>query len=391
MIKKTVCIIFALLTVLLEGCWNSHDITDLGIVTALGIDKAADGNIELTAQMIAASNQDTSQSGSSQRGSKSTIEVSSEGTTMFEAARNMIPKLSKKAYYAQIQLVVISQSIAKEGLDKIWDFFERDHEVDRLFRVVVVNNGTAKSIIEATAPAESIGSVEISDTIDNTSFGKTVKIQAFSVSELLGEPLTGLVTGVINPEGTQKLTDMKIEGGAVFKKAKLAGFLDADETRGYLFASNQIKNTILTIASPKEIGNQVSIELIGSNGKLTVDLINGKPKLGIEIKAYGNIGDEQGSADLTDLDDVKKLESESAALISENVREMLKKSQKTLDSDILNFNDMLYKHNYNDFEKIKGNWNKLYADATISIKVQFLIKRSGIIKKPAFDSSMSGE
>ena len=64
---------------------------------------------------------------------------------------------------------------------------------------------------------------------------------------------------------------------------------------------------------------------------------------------------------------------------------MLKKSQKTFDSDILGFNDLLYKHHYKDFEKIKDNWDKLYGDADIDIKVQFTIKRSGMITKPAYE------
>lgn len=195
MIKKTVCVILILMTLSLEGCWNNRNITDLGIITALGIDRADNGNFELTFQIISPSSQGGSQSGSSsgssQSGSSSTIEISSEGTTIFDAARNIIPKLSKKAYYSQIQLLVISDEVAKDGLDKIWDFFERDHEVSRLFRVIVVKTGTAKSIIEATAPVDPIGAVEISDSIDNTSLGKNVKIQAFKVSELLSEPLTG--------------------------------------------------------------------------------------------------------------------------------------------------------------------------------------------------------
>jgi spore germination protein KC len=372
MIKKTACVILILMTLLLEGCWNNRDITDLGIITALGIDKASNGNFELTFQIISPSSQGGSQSGSSQ------------STTMFDATRNIIPKLSKKVYYSQIQLLVISDEVAKEGLDKIWDFFERDHEISRLFRVIVVKNGTAKSIIEATSPADPIGAVEISDSIDNTSLGKNVKIQAFKVSELLSEPLTGLVTGVINPDGSNKLTDMKVDGGAVFKNGKLAGFLDDDETRGYLFASNQIHSTILTIANPEEAGDLVSIEVIGSSGKLTADLINGKPKLGVEIAAYGNIGEEQGGTNLADLDDVKKLESECEALIADDIRDMTNESQKTLDSDILNYNDLLYKYHYNDFEKLKSNWNTIYSNTDIDINVQFTIKRSGIITKPAY-------
>jgi spore germination protein KC len=175
-----------------------------------------------------------------------------------------------------------------------------------------------------------------------------------------------------------------VDGGAVFKNGKLAGFLDDDETRGYLFASNQIQSTILTVANPEEAGDLVSIEVIGSSGKLTADLINGKPKLGVEIEAYGNIGEEQGGANLADLDDVKKLESECEALIADDIRDMTNESQKTLDSDILNYNDMLYKYHYNDFEKLKGNWNTIYSNTDIDINVQFTIKRSGIITKPAY-------
>ncbi len=387
MIKKTVCVIFTLMLLFLVGCGNNRDINSLAIVTAIGLDKAADGNIEFTIQIIGPSKQGGSQSGSgsSEGGSSSAVNISSEGATIFEAARNLIPKLSKKAYYAHLQLLVMGEDMAKEGIDKIWDFFERDHEVNRQFRTIVVKGGTAKSVIEATADIDQLGGVEISETIDNEAYGKNIKIQGFEVSELLSQPMTGLVTGVIDPNGANELTDMKVKGGAVFKNTRLVGYLDDDEATGYLFASNQIKSTILTIANPGEPGNLVSIEVIGSSGKLTADLITGEPKLGIEITAYGNIGDEQGSTDLSETDNIKKLESESEALISENICDMLKKSQKTFDSDILGFNDLLYKHHYKDFEKIKDNWDKLYGDADIDIKVQFTIKRSGMITKPAYE------
>ena len=388
--KKTVCAILTLMLLFLGGCRNNRDINSLAIVTAIGIDKAASGNIELTVQIIGPSKQSSSQmgSGSSEGGSGVAINVSAEGITTFEAVRNIIPKLSKKAYFSQLQLLVIGEDMAKEGLNKIWDFFERDHEVNRQFRVIVVKGGTAKSVIEAKADVDQMGGVQITETIDNESYGKNINIQGFEVTVLLSELMTGLVIGVIDTDGANRLTDMKVEGGAVFKNARLVGYLDDDEARGYLFASNQIKSTILTISNPGEPENLVSIEVIDSSGKLTADLKNGEPKLGIEITAYGNIGDEQGSTDLSEIDMIKKLESESEALISENIRDMLNKSQKIYDSDILGFNDLLYKHHYKDFEKIRGNWDKLYGDADIDIKVQFTIKRSGMITKPAYEQEI---
>ncbi|MDR3643772.1 MAG: Ger(x)C family spore germination C-terminal domain-containing protein, partial [Clostridia bacterium] len=153
-----------------------------------------------------------------------------------------------------------------------------------------------------------------------------------------------------------------------------------------LFAQSLIKSTILTIANPQEVGDLVSLEVISSSGKLTARLESGKPILGIEIKATGNIGEEQGSADLTDENDIEILEKEAQTLIACNIKDMLVASQTTFDCDILDFNDMLYKHDYSNFEKIKDNWNALYRSADIGVQVQFEISRTGIIKKPAYSN-----
>ena len=393
MMKKTACIILTLTMLSLGGCKNNRDINDLAVVTAIGIDKTADGKIEFTVQIIGPTQKSGSQaqmsSDSSGGGGNMAISATSEGSTTFEAARNIIPQLSKKIYFSHLQLLVIGEELAKEGLDKFWDFFERDHEVNRQFRVIVAKGGTAKSIIEAAPVIEKLSGVEISETIDNTAYGKNIKILGYEVSKLLSEPTAGLVVGAIDSCGAKKLTDMRVEGGAVFKNAKLVGYLDDDEARGYLFASNQMRSTILTIENPCEPGNLVSIEVVGSSGKLKSDIHNGKLKFTIEITAYGNLGDEQGSADLSSVENVKKLEQESEVLISSNIMDMLQKSQKTFDADILNFSDLFYKHHYEDYEKIIGSWDKLYEDADIDVKVQFTIKRSGMITKPAYEQSIS--
>ncbi|MPM56348.1 Spore germination protein B3 [bioreactor metagenome] len=378
----------------LGGCKNNNrDINSLAVVTAIGIDKAADGKIEFTVQIIGPTQKSESQaqmsSGSSGGGGNKAISATSEGSTTFEAVRNIIPKLSKKIYFSHLQVLVIGEDLAKEGLDQFWDFFERDHEVSRQFRVIVAKGGTAKSIIEATPMIEQLSGVEITDTIDNAAYGKNIKIRGYEVSELLSEPLAGLVTGAIDSGGAKILTDMQVEGGAVFKNARLVGYLDDEEARGYLFASNKMKSTILTIANPCERGNLVSIEVIDSSGKLKTDIKNGKLRFTVEIKASGNIVDEQGSADLSSVENVKKLEQESEVLISSNIKALLEKSQKTFGSDILNFSDLFYKHHYKDYQKIVGSWDKLYEDADIDVKVQFTIKRSGMITKPAYEQSIS--
>jgi spore germination protein KC len=387
MLKKTACVILALMTLLLGGCWDNREITDLEIVTGIGIDKTPDGAIEITAQIISPSKSVGSQSGSgsSQSSSGSTVDITAEGDTVSDAVFNLAAKAGRNMYLMHTQLMVIGEAAAEDGLENIWDYIERDHEVGRMMWVMIAKNGTAKSVLDASPDVENINAVQITNTFVKTvNFGKTAGIQAFKVSELLSEPKTGIVTSVIEPDGLTCLKDMKVQGAAVLVHSKLAGYLDTDETRGYLFAANQMNGTILNIANPEQKGKLVSIEVVTSNAKLQAEINNGKPILGIEINAQGNLTEEEGGEDLTDEKDIKDLTSESEALISQNIRLAVMKSQKVFDCDIFDFNGLLYKYHYSDFEKIADNWNELYKNADIKISVLFQLEKPGMIMKPAY-------
>jgi spore germination protein KC len=368
----------------LTGCWDNRPLSDLSIVAGVGIDKSADGKFLVTVQILDKSGSQVSSSEYDSEKSTTGV-VGAAGDTIFEAISNIVPRMGDTLYFTHVQLMVIGEDVAKEGLDHIWDYFERFHETGRIFSVLVVKNGTAKSVLEAKPGTERIGALQVAQASEQTIYGENAAILSFTVTELLSQPLTGIVTGVIDAAaGATSLKDMIVEGGAVFKHGKLIGYLDNDESRGFLFASDKIKNTILTIANPAEDGKLVSIEVIRSSCKLTAEIADGKPKLCINVTAAGNIGAEQGSIDLTDKDKIKSLESETEALITDNIRAMTGKSQKEFHCDILNFSDMLNKHEYSSFNNIKDNWEELYSDADISIKAEFSITKPGVIKKPAF-------
>jgi spore germination protein KC len=355
----------------------------MAIVSGLGIDKSNNGNIMLTVQIISPSQSGVSQT---EPGSvkPATVQITSEGVTLSDAANNLITCMGAKPYLGHVQLLVISEDAAKDGLDKIWDFMERDPEFTRTFQTIVAKNGTAKSVLEVKCETGNIVAAQISKTNANEDNDRRAEIKAFRGSQLLSNPLTGIVTGVIDCNGADLLKLMKVEGSAGFKQAKFAGYLDITQTKGYLFAKNQMHSSLLTIENPKEPGKFVSIYVIKSSGKLKADMKDGKPKLDIEIEAYGTIEEMQGSTDLTKGEGIKTLKNETEALITDYIKSMLRKSQMEFNCDILGFNEILYKHDYNQFIKIKENWNEVYTNTDIGIKVKFTLKRPGIITKPAF-------
>lgn len=386
-LKKIVCILISISFVfLLPGCWNNRPITDLAIVLALGFDKAPDGNILLTAQVIVPSKLSMTGTGMGAQSSESAeINVTVEGETTFDAVRNLLTVLNRKAYFAQVQLVAIGEEMAKEGLDTIWDFMERDNEFSRNMRVVVVQDSTAKTLLEAKPSLETLNAVEIEDTLDSDiAFGKSVDMKAFQLTELLEEPRTGIVAGVIKGNDSGELTKMSAEGSAVLKHGKLVGYFTPIETRGYMFAMNTMESTILVIPNPEEKDKKISLEVIRSTGKIDARMENGKPLLSIAVKTSGNLGDEQGNNNLFNDKDIQQIENEASNLIKDEINAAVNVSQKNCDSDVFDFNRLLYCNYYSDFQKVSGNWDTLYRDAKVFVTVQFHFDRPGLIKKPAF-------
>jgi germination protein, Ger(x)C family len=385
--KKIVCVLISVFSAfLLTGCWNNRPITDLAIVLALGFDEAPEGNVLLTAQVIIPSKLSMTGTGTAaQSGESADLNVTVQGKTTFDAVRNLLTVFNRKAYFGQVQLIAIGEKMAKEGVDTIWDFMERDNEFSRTMRVVVVQNATAKTLLEAKPSLERLNAVEIEDTLDSDiAFGKSVDMMAFQLTELLGKPRTGIVTGVIQGNDSGELTKMDAEDSAVLKHGKLVGYFTSNETRGYMFAMNMIKSTILVIPNPEQKDKSVSLEVIRSTGTINARMENGKPVLSIDVKTTGNIGDEQGSADLFNDKDIRQIENEASALIKDNVDAAVAVSQKDFDSDVFDFNQLLYCNEYSAFQKISEKWDEMYRDAKVSVAVNFRLDRPGLIKRPAY-------
>lgn len=385
-LKQTVCLtLIVLFAVPLAGCWNNRPITQLAIVVGMGFDKAADGRILMSAEIMLPGKLGM-QAGSANGGTNENASaiVTAEGDTGFDAARNLLARLNNKAYFAHVQLVVFGSELAKDGLDLVWDFMERDNEFSRTMKVLVVKGGTANSIFEAKGMLDKLNAVEIVSTLaSNAAYGKCVSLPSFKISEMLSEPNTGIVTGLIDTLGNSSLDKMVIQGGAVFKRGKLDGYLDPDATRGYLFATGQIQSTILVVPNPEQKGKLLALEVVNSTGETNANMQNGRPVLSIQVHTTGNIGEEQGNGNLIDPKNIQTIENEAAQLIEKNIRSALYASQYRLRSDIFGFNQKLYKTQTAAYKKISGSWEEAYQNAACTVDVQFHLDRSGLIKEPA--------
>ena len=379
--KLSFVLIIGLVTITLTGCWNYQPLKERSIVVAVGLDKGTDDKFELTLQIAKPALIKPDQI---IKDNAVTV-VSDIGDTVFEAVRSILKKVNRKPYYGHLQLIVIGEKLAKDNIEEILDFFERDHE-PRLTPYVIVAKGlSSKEILSAKSEIDYIPAIHIKSTIDNTkSSGKIKQTALIEILKQINYPEYNPIVGVIEKGDmgkTEKVSDMRIEGGAVFKYTKLVGYLNGIETRGLSFVKDEMEGGLLKVKNPLDEEKLVSIEVMKSKSKITVDFENGEPRFTVDIETSTNLGGQQGKGDLTTEDAIMELEREAKNVIKGEVNNVIKKVQNEYKSDVLGFAEVISKKHPEYWEKNKNDWHNTFPDVSVKVNVKVEIKRVGLINR----------
>ncbi|MFA5410063.1 MAG: Ger(x)C family spore germination protein, partial [Bacilli bacterium] len=340
-------LIFLIVTVfILTGCWNYRELEDLAIVGAIGVDKGDNGyaiSVEvLNAKKVASST--TSSSGSDETPS---VVYEAEGKTIREALNRIILEAPKKLYIGHMNLLVISEAIAKDGLYSITDFFMRDVESRKIFPIVVVRNTKASVVLKTIKPLETVTSSNIEASLTATS-----SVSSIVSNRLFDEVLTSLyqegrhptvsAIEVVNPteEGetndnlssTEAKTTVKIIGSSVFKNDKLVGYLNTEESLGYTIIRNKVES--LTISFSCDSNNYGNVVVDGLSTNLKVNIDKNKPVANINVTGGAALVEYNCKDDLTNESNIKKITSLVNAALKTIINNAINITQTKFSSDI---------------------------------------------------------
>ena len=100
------------------------ELTKIAVVTAIGIDKNENKEIEVSLQFV----NPTCRAYSGAKGSsgsgeeKHYIVKTSNGETVFEAIRNCSNTIDRKVFYSNVKVIIIGEKLAKEGISQSLDY-----------------------------------------------------------------------------------------------------------------------------------------------------------------------------------------------------------------------------------------------------------------------------
>lgn len=382
--KLLVLFYLFLFLIVITGCWDNLDITDRAFVSAIGLDKGKNGQVEVTLQIIKPNVIRESRQGGS--GESVIWSFTTTGETVFDGIREQLKTVNRKPFYSHIRLIIIGEDLAREGVRDILDFFVRDQEIKITPKLLVTRNVKAKEIVNATSLLEVIPALHLEGILENNiSEAKTRNVEFIKVLQELTAPhASGVIGSVMSSNKAQitQIKDLEIEGAGVLKKDRLVGFLDENQIRGYLWIKDEIKGGVMVIENPIEKGKKITIEIKESTGKIDAEIGSGELILKIQVKMLGSINEYQGSRYIESGKLINLIEKAVEREIESNVEETIKVAQKEFKIDFIGFGNKVFQHYNNYWEEISENWDEVFSQLPVEISVDATIRRTGITEKP---------
>lgn len=370
------------------GCWNRRELNTLAIAVGLGIDRAGD-NYKVSVQVVNPG-EAASRKGESTR--SPVVLYRSTGSSIIEAMRKMTKESPRNIYSSHVRVVVIGESLAREGIGEVFDFMSRDHEFRTDFYIVVARDDEASNLLSIMTSLEKIPSVELFDSLETSekTWAPTVKVTLDKlISSLTAEGKHAVLTGVKatgdveagkteeNITSLVQKSRLKSVGLAVFKGDKLIGWLDDIESKAYNYITDNVKNTIGYSRCPK--GGRFSVEVIRSETIVKGKLVGGEPAIDVNIRSEGNVGEVACRIDLTKANTIETLETIGEETIKEFIEATIKRVQKQYKVDIFGFGEVFHRAEPKVWKKIRGKWDAQFADLPVNVNVDLKIRRLGTI------------
>lgn len=336
--KKFVLIIITLFILLISsGCYNYKEINNMAIVSSIGIDKDNKNDKYIVSAQIMNSKE-------SENSEDSQITVyTKEGDTVHEALRNITLKSPRKLYGNHLSKIVLSEEVAKEGIDNILDTFNRVTEVRNEFIITIVKEDKASDVLKVLTTTESIPAeyVKLSLKIADKTSGLTyaTKLDEF-ISLYLKKGIDPVVpvlkidkkekkgTTINNITTTNPISKIVIEDLAVTNKGKLETYLKNEEVIGYNFLRNQIQKMIIPVKCDDE-NNYASISILKNKTKSNATKKNNKYIINFNINSEAIITEYNCKKDLTDEKVIKELEKDTEKKIKRYIKKSLNKQKET--------------------------------------------------------------
>lgn len=405
MIRRTLLflLILSVLTLPLYGCWGKREVEQLGLVFGVGIDTGSQPGSYLVTYQIAL----PKKSGEGGGGTQS-YTISAEGKSMRETSEKMFNTSDRQLFIGTVKVIVLGDSVAREGINSILDFFQRFYEFRRTTYLVLAK-GKAKDLLNIELRTEKLVSLKLLADIDDEDMASAFpKVRLGHYLTVLGTgstaPIIPIAFGITSGEegieyeskGGKEPEEIHFAGAGVFRGDRLVSTLTDEETKGYMWLQNEVKQRYLSAELDGEQNNFfVTGRIVNSKTNWKLEEKNGELGINFEVKSTADLDEFSGEQIQRSPEEWFKTAgsitiSTFKKLIKDECEAALKKS-KELELDFLGIGRKIEQKNPKYWNEIKDQWQQLLTDIPVKVNVVIKPQNAGASFNPPTNPAGTGQ
>lgn len=376
-----------LIPFILCGCYNYNELENLSICTAMAFDLEDD--LYKVSYLIANAKKNEA---SSEKGEAQSVIYNGMGKSISEAVDDLITTIPHEPYVTHLKTIIISDELAKKGVQNILDFLLRYPESRNKFALYITDNEKAENTLKILSPIESFPSTSMLSNVKTSSIyqSKAIIVEyndfvsiiledgiepILSSVKILGDIEEGGKTESLNQ--TYLAATLKTSNIGIFKDDKLLKISNNEETIGINFIKNKINELIIPI--PCE-DNYIILNTENSETKTNLDFKDNKFNINLDISVKAVINEVNCKIDLQNDESIKKIASDGEKIIKEYIEKAINLAKEN-QTDIFGFGRMIYKNYPKKWKKLKDNWDNEFSNLNIDSKITVKIKGTGALKQ----------
>ncbi|MBH5319357.1 Ger(x)C family spore germination protein [Paenibacillus sp. GSMTC-2017] len=361
---------------ILTGCWDRTEVNDLAIVTAAGFDLTEDNKIKLSVQLFAPAN---SVGGGGSLGAEPSIGLnqslveSAVGIDSADASAKLQELLSRKLFWGQADVFIISDKLAKSSIKDPLDFLTR-HPHPRERANLYISDGPTEGILKWKPNIERNSAEVLREmALIQTGFNITLLETIVSLSDVAGTAIIPTIR--MKPSGNKP--SPFISGSATFKNLKMNHHYPVKHTRGMIWVRREVKESTLTTMMDGTIG-EISINIFRIHSHLKPDVQGGKWRMHLYINAIGNLVENTTKLNSANPKVLKQMEKQFSNSLTSRIDSSIKPVQKA-NTDVIGFGEQFSRHCPKEWKKNIAQWNEIFPKVETVYHIDVKIQRIGLV------------
>jgi len=342
---------------ILSGCYDYNELNDIAIVSGVAIDYI-DDKYNVTFEIIS-----TKKTGDTS-GSTSSYTVTSSANTISEAFLKAGNSMDKVAYYDHIEIVVISEYVAKEKLSEVSEYLIRSSKLRNEFYMAIAKDTTAKNLLSTTNKEKPIASEFMISLLEHSDDADSAGYYA-PFTEILSSILTNGEDALISAF-TVKDDKIILDGMGIFNDYKLQTIIDNELASVTNLLNNfKIQNTLFE----KTCSDNKNIVISIYEGNIKFKPNNNSITVNANINA--RIHEDNCDKSLRNINTYNELEKEFSKIIEKEMNKVIN-TLKTYKSNALKTG--LYEH-----IKYRNKDYYSWINKEFKYKIDLKINKKGLI------------